>query len=291
MKKRTKKKLLAYAMASGAITGTTEYVDAQVVHTDLNPDIVLTFYESYQIDFNHDASTDVTIHHEGVITSSYGPPGKKYGYFSLTIDKPVSNSFAGSFNSGNSIGYPGMLNSAFSLGSGNAWEANSGSIIAMLYYNATSSSSIYGNWQQNTSEKFLGMKFHAADGIHYGWVRLSIGNIMNDFQVTIHDYAYESAINTSILTGDTGSVTPVDNNTKLENCNIYTYGGKIYINTINHKPVKVEIINPLGQLIKTLELSGDDSLREINVPNREGVYIVKVSDELGSYSSKKVVVR
>ena len=129
MKKSTQKKLLAYAMASAAISGITDYVDAQVVHTDLDPDIVLT-NGSYNIDFNLDASTDVTVRHNGNIStlSSYGYT-YKYGFFSITMDKPVSNSFAGTFNSGNSIGYPGMLNSAFSLGSGNAWEANSGSVI------------------------------------------------------------------------------------------------------------------------------------------------------------------
>ncbi|MCP5352580.1 MAG: hypothetical protein H6926_05260 [Chromatiales bacterium] len=60
---------------------------------------------------------------------------------------------------------------------------------------------------------YLGFMLAAADGAHYGWMRLSIAdyaaNDTSSLDITIHDYAYETVAGQFVLTGLIG-VQPSD---------------------------------------------------------------------------------
>ena len=290
MTRNTQKKLFAYAMASGAVAGGISQMNAQVVHTELNPDTVFT-NGSYDIDFNNDTIIDLTIKHNST-TTTYYTFGRTYTYTykKITLEMPSSNQFSGSCTASKSYCYPFMRDSGLQIGPSGTWEPANNQ-AALMWYWPKYSYTISGDWEKNTSGKFLGIRFNAADGIHYGWVRLSIGNKTNNLQLTIHDYAYESVINTSILTGDTGGVTLVDRDKEAKGFNIYSYDNRIFINSKNSKPFDVDIINPLGQFIKTLKLSGDDSNVEITIMDGSGIYIVKIRDDQDSIFMKKVSIR
>lgn len=56
---------------------------------------------------------------------------------------------------------------------------------------------------------YLGVRFHADDGLHYGWVRVRLpANFPNqtllEFSPVVMEWAFESRPNTSIHAGDTG---------------------------------------------------------------------------------------
>ena len=55
-----------------------------------------------------------------------------------------------------------------------------------------------GPWN-GTEPGFMGVRFHAADGTHYGWIRLSV---YDEFPgIVIHDWAYETVPDRGIVAG------------------------------------------------------------------------------------------
>lgn len=56
-----------------------------------------------------------------------------------------------------------------------------------------------GPWQ-NAQNRYLGLKFHIKNKIHYGWARLSVSGVDN---ATLTGYAYETIVKKAIITGKT----------------------------------------------------------------------------------------
>jgi hypothetical protein len=64
------------------------------------------------------------------------------------------------------------------------------------------------NWS-GASNAFLGLRFDIGGQTHYGWARLSVSNsndVATAATATLHDWAYESTSNASLLTGQTADV-------------------------------------------------------------------------------------
>lgn len=59
---------------------------------------------------------------------------------------------------------------------------------------------ITGPWAARTG--CLGVSFGAADGIHYGWIRMSVSDVYPG--AVVHDWAYETVPHAAITTGATG---------------------------------------------------------------------------------------
>lgn len=83
------------------------------------------------------------------------------------------------------------------IGTGNQWGSDTYSLIA---WRTVPDFGLMGagSWLQVTSG-YLGVSVSAADGIHYGWVRMTVSG---DYPyAVIHDWAYESQSGVSILAG------------------------------------------------------------------------------------------
>ena len=77
--------------------------------------------------------------------------------------------------------------------------------IATLFIGGASSpgqTGLYGPLA-NAGVGYVGVRFHAADGLHYGWVRVQ--GTLHTLPVSVVDWAYESRPNTPILAGEIGS--------------------------------------------------------------------------------------
>jgi len=57
----------------------------------------------------------------------------------------------------------------------------------------------YGQWENLTSSRFLGVRFLIKGAIHYGWIRLTVTGVSG----TITEYAYETVANKKIGAGST----------------------------------------------------------------------------------------
>jgi len=54
---------------------------------------------------------------------------------------------------------------------------------------------------------YLGVRFHAADGLHYGWIRVRLPALTTEFEFSpvVMEWAYETSPDTPIRAGATGS--------------------------------------------------------------------------------------
>ena len=109
---------------------------------------------------------------------SYSGPFVRYA-FALQEGTPV-----GSFSSDFSTQTQVVLGSKYSYGS-----------AGVNYYGGFAAGGPNGSVNPGTFA-FVGFRFNAADGTHYGWMKLSVNAGIIDF----HTAAYESTPNTAIIT-------------------------------------------------------------------------------------------
>src|SRR5690606_20158225 len=81
------------------------------------------------------------------------------------------------------------------------WMSSSallGGVSFRSYGSIYTYSSSIGAWN-NTTDKYLGLRFKVSGQTHYGWARLDVDMTTGAF--TIKDYAYNGAANQSLVTG------------------------------------------------------------------------------------------
>lgn len=204
-----KTRLKQYTAVAGAIVAQGN-INAQVVVTDLNPDVIVDSLSApYSLDFNNDANPELNFFVQH-INGSYSTQGVQLTYDGAVAGLNITPGM-------NLIGAPGTGSSSSSF---QLTALNNGDPIASAANFGTSANNILGldmiadaglfgqiPIQQgnflNQSNKYLGGKLTAGANTFYGWVELSVNS--NASQITIHKYAYQSTPNTSILAGEGGN--------------------------------------------------------------------------------------
>jgi hypothetical protein len=69
-------------------------------------------------------------------------------------------------------------------------------------YNSRFNTNHAGNWQ-SVNDRYLGIQFQSGGEVHYGWVRITVINEFNVYDLNITGYAYETVANQSIVAGQT----------------------------------------------------------------------------------------
>jgi len=204
-----KTRLKQYTAVAGAIVAQGN-INAQVVVTDLNPDVIVDSLSApYSLDFNNDANPELNFFVQHINGSS-STQGVQFTYDGAVAGLNITPGM-------NLIGTPGTGSSSSSF---QLTALNNGDPIASAANFGTSANNILGldmivdagilgqiPIQQgnflNQSNKYLGGKLTAGANTFYGWVELSVNS--NASQITIHKYAYQSTPNTSILAGEGGN--------------------------------------------------------------------------------------
>ena len=204
-----KTRLKQYTAVAGAIVAQGN-INAQVVVTDLNPDVIVDSLSApYSLDFNNDANPELNFFVQHISGSS-STQGVQFTYDGAVAGLNITPGM-------NLIGAPGTGSSSSSF---QLTALNNGDPIASAANFGTSANNILGldaifdagilgqiPIQQgnflNQSNKYLGGKLTAGANTLYGWVELSVNS--NASQITIHKYAYQSTPNTSILAGEGGN--------------------------------------------------------------------------------------
>ncbi len=204
-----KTRLKQYSAVAGAIVAQGN-INAQVVVTDLNPDIIVDSLSApYSLDFNNDANPELNFFVQHISGSS-STQGVQFTYDGAVAGLNITPGM-------NLIGAPGTGSSSSSF---QLTALNNGDPIASAANFGTSANNILGldmivdaglfgqiPIQQgdflDKSNKYLGGKLTAGANTFYGWVELSVNS--NASQITIHKYAYQSTPNTSILAGEGGN--------------------------------------------------------------------------------------
>jgi len=210
MKKKVQlneKKIAGFTAIAGAIIAGNA-VDAQIVYTDVNPDVVIdTTMGMYAIDFNNDAVPDVQF------TVAHVTGAGTYGSFTYTYDATYAAAAAGTGGGLQQTlvagtGSSSTMTSALApLNNGDAVNGTAmftqyGTLaldavinIPLLGYNYP----FQGGEFIGVSDKFLGAKFMVGANTHYGWVRLDVA--ADASTITIKDYAFNAFPGGEILAG------------------------------------------------------------------------------------------
>jgi len=167
-------------------------LNAQIVYTDVVPDTTVNeFLQGYGIDFNHDDKIDVHL----TLLDNVGV------WVMLLIPDSELDEV--------SVVYDGEEASILELGNfisptSDYWELGSG--WGGLLYGYWDGDGAYGNWVDTQLDKYLGIKFSHNSSFHYAWIHLSTDiHAYDDYEFTIHGFAYNSTAEEGIEAGDMGT--------------------------------------------------------------------------------------
>jgi hypothetical protein len=298
-KTNTHSKLKAYSAAAGSLVLSGMASAQNLQYTDVNPDVILDKNSGpFEMDFNNDLGPDITFQ----VAFATGSGSSTYNGIPFTY---VYNGSQVSATPGPLGGVQGQVigsSSTFgvtALNSGDAIAAanNFSSQQAALGVQGTVSVPAFNfNYDFNqgeflgVSQKFLGMKFSAGSGVHYGWVRLSLDTLdPAGLKLTIHDYAYNGDADQPINAGDPSasiiaqaaledkvSISPLLDGVAV-NVTPDLLGSELVLSDMSGKEVNSIAINDIGTVLGYVDL-------------KTGIYFATLKSEQGSVS-KKVYVK
>ena len=198
MKKQFTKKLSAFIIL---VLMFSVRVHAQIIYTDINPDIkdtILTNGVIDSLDINNDGVFDLRFSGNRMYSGGWGPAPISIT-FSVSLKVTPLN---GSEIKTNSTGFPLKMDQNDSIDTSGNWNNAAGQILC----SRSSSAVALGNWSGFTNA-YLGVKIISGGQTHYCWVRMGVSVTMRgtSFITTIKDYAFNSIPNQPILAGDMGA--------------------------------------------------------------------------------------
>lgn len=201
-----KTRLKQYTAVASALVAQGN-INAQVVATNLNPDVVVDSLSGpYALDFNNDANPELAffVQHVSGASSTQGVQFTYEGAIAgAQLSPGVSVVGAAGTGSSSSSFQISALNNGDPISTAAIFGTSSGGALGLdVLVDAGILGQIpiqQGNFL-NQSNKFLGAKLTAGANTYYGWVELSVNS--NASQITIHGYGYQSTANTGILAGE-----------------------------------------------------------------------------------------
>lgn len=266
--------------------------DAQVIYTDIEPDVILGVGNNYSLDLNNDGNTDFRFK-----VATYGTGWYVAGIVPYPPYTDNLNAFAGytmTFGGDPSIyGFPSMFNPGDVIDAALPWVAMNDLIWTSngtpRYFYAGMVSNfygyIYGQWA-NATDKYLAIRF-SPDGsqLHYAWIRCDVN--ADGSQLTIKDMAYEATPNVPIVAGSTTGIPPITDAT----FGIVNHEGLVQIVARNadFQQAICHVVNGLGQILLEQPLTGTVTRLDLRTFPK-GMYLIQVKS--GSLSvARKIILR
>lgn len=275
-----KTRLKQYTAIAGALVAQGN-VNAQVVATNLNPDIIVDSLSApYALDFNNDANPELQffVQHTSGASSTQGIQFTYEGAIAATVLSP-GVSVMGALGTGSSSS--SFQISALNNGDPISSVANFDSSAAILGLDIIVDAGILGQIpiQQGNflaeSNKFLGAKFTAGANTYYGWVELSVNT--NASQITIHGYGYQATPNSQILAGE-GANSGLELISLADKVTIVGTPEHVNINvTPDLIGASVTFVSMSGQTLKTDKLSDVNNALSFDELST-GIYQVVISN-------------
>jgi hypothetical protein len=303
MNKHTEYKLLQYAaLASTAMFG--EKISAQVVYTDIEPDVMLfesmwDYNEEHYFDLNLDGIIDVGLYYTAFYNCGYCP----YQFFfdvdlfngaeiATMIAPPLSlwstyqSTWSSSFgecqipshavadgmaegefiNSANQFGVINEVFQTFQCGS----NGDFGVQIDVDFWDH--------EWSPD-AKPFLGFKIPVALGYQYAWLRLYSGD---DDKVWVTEMAYQALPNAGlILEIPTTSIESNSDDAPV----IFSSNNTLHINYASN--FQLHVVNIQGALVFDALINTNNYTQHLDLPT--GIYVAEVSDGRTRISKTMVI--
>ena len=180
----SQKKLAGYSLAAGSIIIGVQAATGQVIHVDINPDMVLTNGMSYNVDISGDTKFTIRQLKYSVSWSS-----------AALTNQTISAYFAGSSYTTSGVL---ALNLNDNINAQTLWGQFTSSSNWNLASYDISSSSGGGNFL-GTTGKYIGMKFDSSGNTLYGWIQVDVNSDAS--RVTITGYGYNDTPDGQINAG------------------------------------------------------------------------------------------
>jgi hypothetical protein len=280
------RQLLWYGAAAGAATLlAAPEADAQIVFTDVNPDVTLSADPgeddaTFNVDFDGDGDPELFIFEEAQQLN--GTASNYVAGFTETAQPDQMNAVAGVDVGG--YQYFDPLSAGQSISAGNV------STIAVPPYGPTFTfqGGDPAGWV-GAGDKYAGVQFLLDGGAtHYGWVLLEIPA---NGTVTVKAFAYESTAGEPILAGATPTAiepgpdgTPGTHALSSATPNPFRGGTALTLEVAETQHVTVAVYDALGQHVATLHdgALAAGSAHRLTLAAADlaaGVYVVRVTGE------------
>jgi hypothetical protein len=280
---------MIYAVSAGA----------QIVYTDVNPDIVrgCTFNggcdDAYSLDLNKDSIVDFVLAPRAIQFSCGCNLDLVFAATDSAVIISTDQSWMADYGGGlpfntlidSSLGWKnGLYNMTLLRGK---CEPSCG-----FPHPGTSASfsAATGHWT-NVNGKYLALKIQAGTDFYYGWIKLGV--TIDNYLVTIKimEYAYNSTPNQPILAGQTMTTGTIENSF-ASSINLYPNPADDHL-TIDfgsiNKKVGVNITDMTGKIMYSTTASETEKIEVDTKDFAAGIYVVQIqtADVMGT---KKLVV-
>lgn len=289
------KRINSYAMAAGCFLCVNHDVLAQVVYTDIDPDIILDEGgEAAELDMNDDGVPDFFFHNNSF----------QYYDTSWLSVRTMKNILAGPDEMGNALAgisnyfntgyngftwyYPFALEQTIAINEELTWQDTETQIMALRIFSEDGDLvglGFYCYWSETeTIDKYLGVKFKDLDNqLHYGWIRCDV--LDEGRTLIIKDYAYEAIPEYPVVAGDTIHYVNAESLTQGFNATVYAFSNTIYINLneVMHD-VEVYVYDVAGKQVYSNKI--EDQASQIELLKSKGYYFVKLYSNKGELIKK-----
>lgn len=274
-----RKKLKSYSALAGTLAAAVGTSNAQVVYTDVAPDVTMGAGGMFNLDLNNDAIVDFKILQQSGLYGgyfSYDAVGAYALQANNAVDTSGGNGFATAFNSGATV--DASLNWVDSAAAAliSPPTANGLALVVptLAFYD--------GNFL-GMSGKFLPLRFDVGTSRYYGWVRLDVAADAKSF--TVIDYAYTNALFSSSITGVT--ITGISEAALNNKVNVFSSNKNITVQIDPTVAVEgtITISDVSGRNVSETAITNT----EMNIPMdkmNEGIYLVTVKQTNGSYTKR-----
>jgi hypothetical protein len=276
-----KTRLKQYTAVAGALVAQSN-LNAQVVATDLNPDVVVDSLSGpYSLDFNNDANPELNffVQHLSGASSTQGVQFTYEGAIAgVQLSTGVSVVGAAGTGSSSSSFQISALNNGDPISAAGNFGTSSNATLgldALVDAGALGQFPIQQGNFLNQSNKFIGAKLTAGANTYYGWVELSVN--ANASQITLHGFGYQSTANDSILAGE-GANSGLELISLADKVTIVGTPEHVSINvTPDLIGATVSFVSMSGQTLKTEKLNDVNNTVSFDALST-GIYQVVVSN-------------
>ena len=278
MKKELQDKLSKYAAAAAAVTTGVAGANAQVMYTDVNPDYVADAVQNggvlaVGLDVDNDLAFDYVLASRDTVIGGTTPTVR------FTVVAPYGT--AGNAIAGET---PSAYDYALALNNGNMIDNTLNWIAATntMAYNVNSANPYGENWN-GVTDKYLGLQFNTGGSTYYGWARLDVQSIGD--QWTLKDYAYEATAGVGIMAGAVG----ITEGTMDQMVHFINQPNNTVLVNVNQvKDAVVTVVSTSGQVISTGAVVNGTYTVEMNGLTA-GVYMINVTAPEGAITKKMYV--
>ncbi len=268
-----KKILLLNTLFLLAILSTT----AQVVYTDINPDVTTTLNTNpgyvdnvVSIDFNGDG------------TEEYNFRWDDYGASGWFMHMTYANGNVFNLKGTATNPYGGRYLDPMNLGDAINSSANWGTSSPEPFIGDNSDPNFKG-----LGDKYVGVKFLLNGDTYYGWVLVSFDN---NRTLTVKSYAYQSTKNTPINAGE-GINISTNTSVKGNKISIYPNPSNNFISIDNIENISNITINDVCGKSVLKEKSISQKSLKIDVSKlHKGIYFINLFNENKLIETKKLII-